>query len=371
MKFLIISHAFHQQQNGKLFSYAPYVREMNLWLKYVKEVEIVAPLDLKSPGKIDLDYKHENLHFNRVPPVNFMSLSKTISSLFSIPIILFKLIGACRRADHIHLRCPGNIGLLGCVVQVCFPNKTKTAKYAGNWDPNSNQPLSYRFQKWLLSNTFLTKNMTVLVYGNWPNQSENIKSFFTATFKNSEKTEWNKRDYSNQLNFVFIGSLVNGKRPLLAIKIVHALQSSGQTVKLDVFGEGILKEELAAFITENKLESLVTLHGNQSTEVIKNYLEKAHFSILPSQSEGWPKAITEAMFFGVIPIATRVSCVPWILDHENRGVLIDSKIEEAVEKIVAVLNERNLHKMSKEAQGWSQVYTLDKFDEDIRKLLIS
>jgi len=40
MRFLIISHALHKTKEDAIFSYAPYVLEMNLWLKYVEKVEI-------------------------------------------------------------------------------------------------------------------------------------------------------------------------------------------------------------------------------------------------------------------------------------------------------------------------------------------
>ena len=115
-----------------------------------------------------------------------------------------------RWADHIHLRCPGNVGLLGSLVQVFFPSKPKTAKYAGNWDPKAKQPLSYKIQKWLLSNTLLTKNMTVLVYGEWPNQTKNIKSFFTATYREADKKEIQIRKLEADIQFVFVGTLSVG-----------------------------------------------------------------------------------------------------------------------------------------------------------------
>src|SRR5690606_25435867 len=130
------------------------------------------------------------------------------SSLFKLPVILFKIFKACQKTDHIHLRCPGNIGLLGCLVQIFFPKTPKTAKYAGNWDPKAKQPLSYKLQKWLLNNTFLTRNMQVLVYGNWENQTKNIKPFFTATYTDSEIEKPLERDYSGHLQCVFVGSLV-------------------------------------------------------------------------------------------------------------------------------------------------------------------
>ena len=370
MRFLIITHVLHTKQNNTFFAYAPYVREMNLWLKYVDEVSVVAPLSFGEKQTIDSAYLHNNLQFVSIPLIAFTSIKNTINSLFKLPVILFKLFKACQKADHIHLRCPGNIGLLGCLIQVFFPKTPKTAKYAGNWDPNAKQPLSYRFQKWILANTFLTKNMQVLVYGNWKHLSKNIKPFFTATFTDEERQEILERDYKNVLRFVFVGSLVEGKRPLLAIEIVRALKNRGMNVVLDVYGDGVLKPDLKAYIEKNNLQDTIKLHGNQEKAVIKNILQQAHFLILPSKSEGWPKAVAEAMFFGTIPIATSVSCVPDMLDYGNRGILIEPDLDKALHAISdALKNETALRNMSEAASKWSQKYTLDIFENEISNML--
>ena len=370
MKFLIISHAIHKTKDNQLFSYAPYVREMNLWLKYVDFVEVIASLGTDTISEIDLPYQHEHLILTHIPSIAFISFTKTLSSLLSLPIILFKLFKACQQTDHIHLRCPGNIGLLGCFVQIFFPKKPKTAKYAGNWDPEAKQPLSYKLQKWLLSNTFLTRNMTVLVYGNWEQQSKNIKPFFTATYSNSEIETIIERNYSGKLRFVFVGTLSEGKRPLLAIQIIEALYKQGKNVCLDMYGERVLKEVLQNYIEVNGLENIVVLHGNQSKETIKNHLRTAHFSILPSKSEGWPKALAEGMFFGTIPIATRISCVPFMLDYGKRGILIAPELDKAMAVINQALKDTALlESMSEKAANWSQNYTLEVFENEIIKLL--
>ena len=307
MRFLIITHVFHKRRSNQFFGYAPYVNEMNVWLKYADKIEVVAPFVKEQPNRIETAYNHENITFTQIPSIAFTSLKQRLLSLFRIPIISWKIFFACKRADHIQLRCPGNIGLLGCLVQIFFPNKTKTAKYAGNWDPESKQPLSYRLQKWILGNTFLTRNIKVLVYGDWKGQTKNIKSFFTATYNNFEIETPLKRDYSGHLNFMFVGGLVEGKRPLFAVKIVEELHKQGKFVHLDVYGDGPLKANLREFIKNHKLESVVVLHGNQSKDIIKSAFKTAHFSILPSKSEGWPKAIAEAMFFGVELIRYAIS----------------------------------------------------------------
>lgn len=370
MRFLIISHTFHKKQDGLLYAYAPYVSEINLWLKNVEEVEIVAPQITGKVSNIEKAYQHNNLHFNEIPAVAFTSLKQILISLFYLPIIVFIIFKAFRKADHIHLRCPGNIGLLGCLVQVMFPKKIKTAKYAGNWDPASKQPISYKLQKWILSSTFLTKNMQTLVYGNWKNQTKNIKPFFTASFNESEIEIPIERDYSNKLNFIFVGSLVKGKRPLLAIRIVEILKEEGFNVSLELFGNGVLKPQLQSYIDDKLLQDIVTLKGNLRQKTIMQVLRKAHFLILPSKSEGWPKAIAEAMFFGTIPIATKISCVPYMLDYGKRGILIKPYTSEAVNTIKYHLkNHNDLKLMSKLGSKWSQNYTLDKFEIEIAKLL--
>ena len=370
MRFLIISHTPHKQQANSIFAYAPYVREMNLWLKHVDEVEVVAPKIDNPITNLEAPYKRSDIVLNSIPTIAFTSIKKSLVSITQIPILLISIFNACKRADHIHLRCPGNIGLLGCLVQIFFPNKIKTAKYAGNWDFKSKQPVSYKLQKWILSNTFLTRNITVLVYGNWKNQTKNIKPLFTATFKNKDISTPSERDYDNKLRFVFIGSLVNGKNPLLAIKIVESLQKKGTIVQLELYGEGVLKNELQQYIVDNNLESNIQLKGSQKNEIIQEVLKTAHFLILPSKSEGWPKAVAEAMFFGTIPIATKISCVPYLLDYGNRGILIEPNIDDAIASILKHLKDtEQLKVMSKSAMRWSQNYTLESFESEIVKLL--
>jgi glycosyltransferase involved in cell wall biosynthesis len=264
------------------------------------------------------------------------------------------------------------MGLLGCLVQILFPNKPKTAKYAGNWDLKAKQPLSYRIQKWLLSNTFLTKNMQVLVYGEWENSTRNIKPFFTASYFEKDKIEVSPRTLTGKIAFVFVGTISNGKQPLYAIQLVEKLQQQGYDVQLAIYGEGAERNPIENYITEKALESLVFLKGNQSQETLKKAYLENHFVILPSLSEGWPKVVAEGMFWGCLPIASRVSCVPNMLANGNRGLLLDMNLEEDANKIINLLQDNNLYQEKvNNAIQWSRQYTLDVFDNEIKQLLQS
>lgn len=63
MKFAIITHVVHYQEDGKYYAYAPYVNEMNLWGKYVDEVLIVAPKTTKNDANINSAYQQKHLQF--------------------------------------------------------------------------------------------------------------------------------------------------------------------------------------------------------------------------------------------------------------------------------------------------------------------
>jgi len=370
MNFVIVTHVPHVQEQNVYCAYAPYVLEMNIWAKHVDTLTIVAPISKLKKSTIDISYEHNNIQFVPIDSFNLLKLKEILRAVYKTPNICWKIYKAMQTADHIHLRCPGNIGLLGSLVQILFPYTKKTAKYAGNWDPNSKQPLSYKLQRWILSNTFLTKNMQVLVYGDWKNCSNNVKPFFTATYSETDKSPIPKKNLKGRISFVYAGTLVSGKNPLYALRLVASLYEKGFDVDLNLYGEGAERNNLEKYIKKHNLDSFLFLKGNSTKESLKAVYKQSHFVILPSESEGWPKAIAEGMFWGCVPIATKVSCVPYMLDYEQRGVLLEKNLLKDVAKIEAVLkDEFDYETKAKKASYWSRKYTLDYFEEEVTKLI--
>ncbi|MDO4728786.1 MAG: glycosyltransferase [Bacteroidota bacterium] len=370
MTFTIFSHVNHYTENNAFYAYAPYVREMNIWSEYIDQLSIVAPLEKISIDKIDIAYSHNNVNFYKINNFNITSGKEIFNTLFQLPKILITIYRAMKKADHIHLRCPGNVGLLACFVQILFPNKKKTAKYAGNWDPQSKQPWSYKLQQWILSNTFLTKNMQVLVYGEWENSTKNIKPFFTATYSEKDKQPIIERNLTQTIDFLFVGTLSEGKRPLYAVQLVEKLIQKGIKAQLTLYGEGKERTNLEKYIAENQLSKYIFLKGNQPKEVVMQSYQKSHFMILASKSEGWPKVVAEAMFWGCVPLSTRISCVPNMLDNGKRGILLDLDINQDADNISKLISYPiQYQEMIENGVNWSREYTIEKFEEEIKKLL--
>lgn len=411
MKFCIISHVPHSVQGTSYYAYGPYVREINSWLQPGMELIVVAPLVAdQKPGAIDLSYSVEKIRFVDVAQFNFTSVAELAKALKVVPGIVRSIYKAMQQADHIHLRCPGNMGLLGALVQVLFPRKKKTAKYAGNWDWNSHQPRSYRFQQRLLRNTFLTRNMKVLVYGEWPDRTRNILPFFTASYSENDKTEVNKPAIATEVKLAFVGTLTGNKSPETALQVLRILTAKGISARLSYCGEGPERAQLESLAQAWDLQERTEIPGNVSADRVKEVVKSAHFLVFISRSEGWPKAVAEAMWWGCVPITTAVSCVPQMLGkgddrveneepiHINgisskrerkypstghrqthtttisskreRGYLVEN---DAVE--IARIIEENMHRpgqfatLSNAAMEWSRGYTLEKFRNEVQRLL--
>jgi len=377
VKFLIVSHVKHKRHNGRYYAYGPYVREMNLWFKYVDEVIVVAPLEEAEPDAIDLPYEQERIDFRPVPAFNLIGLSNKLRTLAKLPGIVKAIDGGMRDADHIHLRCPGNMGLLGCLVQARFPDKPKTAKYAGNWDPDAQgQPASYRLQRRLLASERFSKRMRVLVYGEWKDQSRNVVPFFTATYSESEidrdeeETLIERRKEAREIGLLFVGALSAGKRPMLAVQTAHRLLRKGHRVRLDLYGEGSERAALERYISAHGLEDAVILHGNRDAETVKAAYKRAHFLLFASRSEGWPKVVAEAMFWGCLPVTSAVSCVPYMVGEGARGTLVDPSVEAMSEAVERYVNDPALCAQSRrEAMRWSRQFTLERFEEEVGRLM--
>ncbi|MBC3846938.1 glycosyltransferase [Winogradskyella echinorum] len=369
VKFLVVTYTPTIKKDNDYYSYSPYVDEMDVWFRYADEYRILSP-NTYPTDFLSKPFKSKSIRYYHIPFIAFNRLGIALKSLLVLPYIIFQLYKAMKWASHIHFRSPGNVTLLGSIVQIFFPSKTKSVKYAGNWDPNSIQPISYRLQQAIFRSTKLSKNIKVLVYGEWPNETKNIIPFMSATYSESEKLDFKERNFDKNLKFVFIGAMVIGKRPLLTVKIIESLITKGVSAELHMFGDGDLINDVKAYVESNNLNNSIFIYGNQPKEAVKKCLLDAHFSILPSKSEGWPKAIAEGMFFGAIPISTKISCLPWILGYGDRGILIESDLENAVETILSEINKGKtyLNTLSKNAQVWSQQYTVNRLEKEIEKI---
>jgi glycosyltransferase involved in cell wall biosynthesis len=119
-----------------------------------------------------------------------------------------------------------------------------------------------------------------------------------------------------------VGRLVAVKRADLFIDTIRLLneQLSG-AVKGIIIGNGPLMESLKEYTAANGLSDLIEFRGFVANPAQE--LEKLDLLIMPSDHEGIPMVLLEAILAGLPIVAHNVGGIPEILDNGRCGLLVD------------------------------------------------
>jgi glycosyltransferase involved in cell wall biosynthesis len=92
-------------------------------------------------------------------------------------------------------------------------------------------------------------------------------------------------------------------------------------------------------------------------------LKQAHFVILPSESEGWPKILSEGMACGAVPVASDVSAIPQVLKRTKAGFALPrfdvSKFTQAI--LLSAQNPNEWKKLSLAGARASYLFTYEYY----------
>ena len=106
---------------------------------------------------------------------------------------------------------------------------------------------------------------------------------------------------------------------------------------LAIAGDGPLRPEVEAQIAALGVGDAVHLLGVR--EDVADILRSLDVVVLPSDSEGSPIALIEAMVAGRAIVASRVGGMPWILDEGDCGVLVPPRTPDVLAGAIADLLE--------------------------------
>jgi len=103
------------------------------------------------------------------------------------------------------------------------------------------------------------------------------------------------------------------------------------------------------------------------------YMVAADVFVLPSESEGRPTAILEAMASGVPVVASRVGGIPDVVVHGYNGLLVEpSDVRDLAESIMKVLLDEELRKkLSQAAIVTTQKSKENEFENLLKKFIFS
>jgi glycosyltransferase involved in cell wall biosynthesis len=169
---------------------------------------------------------------------------------------------------------------------------------------------------------------------------------------------------------LYVGRLSASKNVDKILNAMRILKDKGIKLKCSIVGDGPERHALEEQTSRLGLEHEVIFTGGVAFERISDFYKSADILILASETEGWPKAIAEAMAYGLICIGSNLGLVPEILS-EGRGILVPpgdvAALSTALEDIVQ--HPAKYETMGMNAAAWARNYSLDGLREAIRRLL--
>lgn len=119
-------------------------------------------------------------------------------------------------------------------------------------------------------------------------------------------------------SLVTVGSLAAMyKSPDIAIEALAILKQRGLSVSLQWLGDGRYRPEMVALAAKVGVSDVVSFVGNIGSAVkVRAYLDGADLFVLPSRTEGLPRALVEAMARGLPCIGTNIGGIPELLEQE-------------------------------------------------------
>jgi glycosyltransferase involved in cell wall biosynthesis len=370
-KLVVISHTEHYSQDGLIVGWGPTINELNHLADHWDEVLHVACLHNGDAPASSRPYTNVNTRFVPIQPFGGASVWRKLNILWSIPDVLSKVGAAIDGATHVQLRVPTGIGvyLLPVFSFIFRRNFLLWAKYAGNWG-QANAPLGYRFQRW-----WLKKNLTrcsVTINGHWNDQPEHCLSFENPCLTDEDisigRDVQFRKTFAAPFRFVFVGRLEDQKG---VRRIIQALKTVNLELidRVDFVGGGPRLGEYEAMCSF--LGERVFFHGFMGPQEVHRVLSSAHFFILPSDSEGFPKAVAEAACYGCVPIVSDAGSIGHYVTSDIGFVwkLDGSQSLSDVVDAALASSSTELFKKSANAVLLAEDFTQDKYIEKLKTMV--
>ena len=138
---------------------------------------------------------------------------------------------------------------------------------------------------------------------------------------------------------VAVGRVDENKNHELLIRAFAGIAGEFPDYRLKIYGEGDQKERLQHLIHELGLEKQAFMMG--ATSDVAGVIERARLFVLPSNSEGAPNTLIEAMLLGLTVISTDCPCggpAELIEDGKNGYLIPVGDTQKLQEKMQYLLN---------------------------------
>ena len=189
------------------------------------------------------------------------------------------------------------------------------------WNPANNNLTKGLFLKWLKV-TFFKADHTKFLYQElihnylllgYKNKISLGKTFVSSSHK---KNTFKINHNSKNIRLLFLSTVSINKGIYKAISLFEILKKSHVGLELKIAGKGPDFNQVSEFVKDKEgIEMLGYVSGNKKSEVFQN----SDIYLFPSDYEGMPISVLEAMYFGLPILGTKVGALNDFFEESLMG----------------------------------------------------
>ena len=346
-----------------------FCRQMQVLASMFQHTIICCPFVPYGSDKVTTAYTDKSIDFIPLKNAGGNTFGDKLALIANIPAWIKGFSTANKHADIVYLRFPNNLNIIG-FFYFYFKRAKTFATYTGTWANYSGEPLTYRFQKWLLKNFFRgpawiymheEKRGKNLYKGISP--SYTLKEWEEETEQVQQRVERIKASGITKPVFITVGGLNSNKNQqyiLHACKILHA---ENFPFYLYVVGDGELKASYQQFVEQNKLQECINICGKKNYSQLRELYRQTDFLIQATLVEGFGKVPIEGFFHGVIPLLNNVALSGEMTGDGKRGFTFSAtdvnNLVMLIKNVVGI--QQQLATMVIEGRNYAKQQTLENW----------
>ncbi|MFH1537886.1 MAG: glycosyltransferase [bacterium] len=264
------------------------------------------------------------------------------------------LIPQILRADLVEARLYGNVGLLGLLLAKLL-RKPTIVQISGDYEDTVKldraASIKGKLYNLYLSLSVRAANLMIRDTLNFVFGGSLYKKFTERGIKvhemllgiageNDLRKDHHDTCRGNAVSILYAGRLIAPKGVNHTIDALVEVKKRHKNTRLVIVGEGPAKGDLKAQVKRLNLEHDVKFTGYipYGPDLIEEY-RRADCFVLASFSEGFPKVLLEAMSQGIPIVTTAVGGIPFLIKHEENGLLVPPKDPDALADAVCKIIE--------------------------------
>ena len=146
----------------------------------------------------------------------------------------------------------------------------------------------------------------------------------------SEDLEQTALPVEDNQRLVCVGRLSEQKGQFLLVEAAKMLRDAGMNFELVLVGDGELRGEIEQLVQAAGLKNHVRLIGWQTSQQVRDWLQRSRAFVLPSFAEGLPVSIMEAFAAGRPVVSTYIAGTPELVRPGENGWLVPAGSSETL-----------------------------------------